>query len=139
MKLTFDQSQCFSVSRKLHDILNGELAKLSELSLNSHGITFNFRDEEYSPDTGGFHPVELRVVKHGSIWQFEYITDFSYQGYPYPELVREIDICFQTKQVYCLYGGVVSKNEGDELVKLLVTNFICYVESDIFNVHIKFD
>jgi hypothetical protein len=139
MKLTFNQSQCFSAPEKLYSLLNTELAKLTEPQSNSTGITINFRDEDYSADKGGFHPVEMRLRKHKGLWQFEYITDFSYLGYPYPELVKEIDICFQTKQVDCLYGGKLNKQDSDELIELFLTNFIGYVEMGAFSVSVTFN
>jgi hypothetical protein len=85
------------------------------------------------------HPVEIRIIKHNSQWQFDYITDFSFQGFPYPELVKEIDICYQTKQVYCLYGGSLNKKDADELIELFLTNFICYVETGVFSVSVTFN
>ena len=139
MKLTFNKSQCFSVPEKLYSILNTELAKLTEPQSNSTGITLNFRDPDYSADKGGFHPVEMRLSKHKDLWLFEYITDFSFQGFPYPELVKEIDICYQTKQVYSLYGGCLSQQDGNELIELYLTNFISYVEMETFTVKITFD
>jgi hypothetical protein len=139
MKLTFDQSQYFSVPDKLYSILNTELAKLTEPQSDSTGITFNFRDVDYSADKGGFHPVELRLTKNKGLWKFEYITDFSFQGCPYPELVKEIDVCFQSKEVNTLYGIGMSKRESDEFIELFLGNFIAYVEMEVFTARITFD
>jgi len=139
MKLTFDQSQYFSVPEKLLSILNTELAKLTEPESNSTGITFNFRDPDYSADKGGFHPVEIRLNKHNNQWQFEYITDFSFQSFPYPELVKEIDICFHSKEVSTFYGVGMNKRESDEFIKHFLGNFITYVEMEVFTVRIGFD
>jgi len=139
MKLTFNKSQYFSVPENLLSILNTELAKLTNPESNSTGITFNFRDPDYNADKGGFHPVEIRLSKHNNQWQFEYITDFSFQGFPFPELVKEIDICYQTKQVYNLYYGYLNKKDSNELIELFLTNFISYVEMEVFTVKITFD
>jgi hypothetical protein len=139
MKLTFEQSQYFSVPEKLFSILNTELAKLTEPQSDSLGITFNFRDPDYSADKGGFHPVEIRLNKHNNQWHFEYITDFSLQGSPYPELVKEIDVCFQSKEVSTLYGIGMSKRESDEFIELFLGNFIAYVEMEVFTARITFD
>lgn len=139
MKLTFEQSQYFSVPEKLLSILNTELAKLTDPQSDSLTITFNFRDEDYSIDNGGFHPVEIHLNKHKTLWQFEYITDFSLQGYPYPELVKEIDVCFKSKEVNTLYGIGMNKRESDEFISLFLDNFISYVEMGVFTVKITFD
>lgn len=139
MKLTFDQSQCFSVPEKLLSILNTELAKLTDPDPTSRGITFNFRDENYSSDDGGFHPVEIRLNKHNNQWQFEYITDFSFQGFPYPELVKEIDICFHSKQVTTFFGVPMNKSESDEFIEHFIGNFTAYVDMGVFKVKIGFD
>lgn len=139
MKQTFNQSQCFRVPDKLYGILSTELSKVTAPTSDNLGITLNFRDVDYSAEIGGYHPVEIRIVKDSNQWQFDYITDFSYQGYPYPELVKEIDICFQTNQVNCLYGGKLNKHDGDELIELFLTNFICYVETGVFSVSVTFN
>jgi hypothetical protein len=139
MKLTFDQRQCFSVPEKLYSILNTELAKQTDPNSSSLGITFNFRDVDYSADSGGYHPVELRVTKHNNLWQFEYITDFCFVGSPYPELAKDIDVCFQTKQIYTQFGIGMSKQESDEFLAMFLNNFISYVEMDVFTVKITFD
>jgi hypothetical protein len=139
MKLTFDQSQCFRVPAKLYSILNTELAKQTDPDSSSLGITFNFRDINYSADSGGYHPLEARVIKHNNLWQFEYITDFCFVGFPYPELAKDIDVCFQSKQVYTQFGIGMSKQEADEFLSMFLNNFISYVEMDVFTVKITFD
>jgi hypothetical protein len=139
MKQTFNQSQCFRVPDKLYGILSTELSKVTAPTSDSLGITLNFRDVDYSAETGGYHPAEIRIVKQNNQWQFDYITDFSFQGYPYPELVKEIDVCYRTKLVYCLYGGNLNKKDADELIELFLNNFICYVETGVFSVSVTFN
>ncbi|MFT6906014.1 MAG: hypothetical protein ACJAS1_002677 [Oleiphilaceae bacterium] len=139
MKLTFDQSQCFSVPEKLLNILNTELTKLTGTQPDSTGITFNFRDPDYSADTGGYHPVEIRVTKHMELWQFEYITDFCFEGFPYPELVKDIDVCFHTQKIYTQFDISMSKQEADDFFSMFLNNFISYVEMGVFTVKVTFD
>lgn len=140
MKLIFDQSQCFSVPETLCQLLNDELAKISVPDCNTGGIIFNFRDPDYSSSLGGYHPVELGLVKNLSQskgqWEFEYITDFSYQG---DELVNEIDICFKTEQVYSLYGGYLGQQDSNELIALFLDNFVSYYQMNVFTVTVLFD
>ena len=140
MKLTFNRSQHFRVPEKLEAILNTELEQTNLVELKTKGIVFNFRDVDYSADGGGFHPVEIRIIEKDGLWQFEYVTDFSYLGHPYPELVKEIDICFINNTVYQLFIGTIEDEvDAKELMNLMLTNFIHYVEMDLFTVSLSFD
>jgi hypothetical protein len=138
MKLTFDRSQCFAVPDAFLSILNSTLDNITPPDANSEVIIFNFRDPDYSAKDGGFHPVEIRLVRHHELWQFAYITDFSFQGSPYPELVVDIDVCFISKGVYSIYGGWLDKTSGEELKELFLANFIAYVEMEVFKVEVAF-
>ena len=138
MKLNFNKEQGFAVPVKLHSLLNFELAKVEMPDPNFCALTFNFRAPDYTADQGGFHPVELRLEKHNGLWEFIYITDFSYQGSPYPELVKEIDVCFETKQVFSLFGGLLSQSNGKELIKLFISNFIEYHSMNAYQTKISF-
>lgn len=138
MQLNFNKVQGFAVPVKLHTLLNRELAKVKIPETGSYALTFNFRDPNYSAEQGGYHPVELRLEKHNDQWQFIYITDFSYSGGPYPELVKEIDVCFETKRVFSLFGGRLSQRSGKELIKLFINNFIEYHSMDTYQTKISF-
>jgi len=138
MQLNFNSVQGFIVPAKLHALLNCELAKVEKPEVSFYALTFNFRDPNYSSEKGGYHPVELRLEKHNDQWQFIYITDFSYQGGPYPELVKEIDVCFETKRVFSLFGGWLSQRSGKELIKLFISNFIEYHSMDTYQTNISF-
>jgi hypothetical protein len=137
MKLNFTKDQGITVPLQLHSILNFELAKVEMPDSSFCALTFNFRDPNYSADTGGYHPVEVRIEKHNDLWHFIYITDFSYQGYP-AELVKEIDVCFESKQIYSLYGGWLNQRDAMELVKLFIANFVEYHEMNAYNTKIGF-
>lgn len=138
MKLNFTKDQGITVPLQLHSILNFELAKVEMPDSSFCALTFNFRDPNYTADKGGYHPVELRLEKHNELWQFIYMTDFSYQGSPYPELVKEIDVCFETKRVYSLLGGWLNQRNAKELIKLFISNFIEYHAMDIYQTKINF-
>jgi len=76
------------ISKNLVDILHKEIDAYSN---NRAGeMILNFRDPRYSPESGGFHPVDVKVSGDGTI---QYITDFSYAGYP-AELVKAVDFVF---------------------------------------------
>jgi hypothetical protein len=131
MKLNFKKPQGLTLPVKLFSLLNAEIAKYTDDITSYNALTFNFRDTDYSATAGGYHPVEIRVERIGGnhkpdYWQLVYITDFSYQGSPYPELVKEIDVCFVNKRIHSLYGGNLSPCQGQSLLTLLVSNFIEY-------------
>lgn len=97
-------------------------------------VTLNFRDPDYSPEAGGFHPVEVRLEKQATSWQLIYITDFSYQGRHTPELIKEIDVCFSIKQVYHFLAGWLNAREGKELLALFISNFVEYYNTGCYQV-----
>lgn len=91
MKLNFDSNGLLvPVTPTLMDLLT-KVAQEQGIPNGINTIVFNFRDNTYSHDNGGYHPVEISITCHDGLWQFDYITSFSYQGYPYPELAKEID------------------------------------------------
>jgi hypothetical protein len=139
MKLNFNEVQGFPVPAKLYHLINQSLADTATPDNDVTAITVNFRDPNYSAEAGGFHPVEIRLEKKNNLWQLVYITDFSYQGRPYPELVKEIDVCFVTKQVFNLFVGWLTHRNAKELLTLLISNFIEYYTSDCYQVSVSFD
>lgn len=139
MKLNFNEVQGFPVPAKLYQLINQSLAGTSVPNNAFNAITLNFRDPDYSADTGGYHPVEIRMEKQNELWQLVYITDFSYQGGPFPELVKEIDVCFISKQVFNLFIGWLQNRNAKELLTLFVNNFIEYYINDCYQVSVSFD
>ncbi|NMU84087.1 DUF2787 family protein, partial [Vibrio parahaemolyticus] len=79
---------------------------------------------------GGYHPVEVRLVRDGEQWKFDYITDFSYVGYPYPELVKEIDFDFSSGLANFLYQfeESIADERVHEFYSMWETNFLSYVD-----------
>ncbi|HIF5874642.1 TPA: DUF2787 domain-containing protein [Vibrio parahaemolyticus] len=98
-------------------------------------ITINFRDSTYSPIEGGYHPVEIGLSKNGEHWRIIYITDFSYVGNPYPELVKEVDFNFVDDSVHLMFNGEFSLSNPDsvDFYQIWQSNFISYVEMDCFD------
>ncbi|MAY57595.1 MULTISPECIES: DUF2787 domain-containing protein [Gammaproteobacteria] len=139
MKLNFNEVQGFPVPAKLYQLINQSLAGTSVPNNAFTAITLNFRDPDYSADAGGYHPVEIRMEKQNELWQLVYITDFSYQGGPFPELVKEIDVCFISKQVFNLFIGWLQNRNAKELLTLFVNNFIEYYINDCYQVSVSFD
>ena len=133
MKIAFKRAGlAMPVSQKLMNLLSKLAGNISD---NTTALTFNFRDKSYSAEDGGYHPVEIRISKTLQGWQFEYITDFSYQGYPYAELVKEVDFDFNHKVFSHLFMPDIplSHAETKEFYQLWEGNFISYVEMDCFD------
>ena len=139
MALQIEQVPGLKVPDSFIEIVSREVA-FSECSNDkTKSLTLNFKDPEYGPETGGFHPVEVRLEKHINNWKFAYITDFSYQGNVYPELVKEIDICFASKRVFHLLVGWLDHYEAKELFTLFVSNFVEYYRTGCYQVSITCD
>ena len=141
MKLTFCKEWlCFAVSDKLLQILAKAAEPLKEDQKETRSIIFNFRDPNYSAESGGFHPVELRIFNTKAGWKFDYITDFSFQGIGYmAELCKEIDFIFAENIAYHVYTGELSGYDASSLFELWQDNFISYVEMGVFQVEISLD
>lgn len=126
--ITFTPS-CLPISKAFHRCLN-QVLNLYPEKRGSNSITINFRNKRYSAENGGYHPVEVAFTKvtkdHYSIL---YITDFSYSGYPYPELERDIDFDIGNSVVFTRYSGwksITSSNIA-RLYQLWERNFIAYL------------
>lgn len=139
MKLNFNKAQCFSMPEKFYLLVNAELEQVELPTADISVITLNFRDLDYSAELGGYHPIELRLERHKQAWHLIYITDFSFQGVPFPELTKEINICFITQRVFSLFGGWVHGRNGKELVTTFINNFIEYHEMNVYQTSISFD
>ena len=135
MTLTIKRNQLPAMPDRFYQVIEKELANVDTKDANA--ITLNFRDPDYSAEAGGFHPVEVRLEKQQDHWRLVYVTDFAFRGHPFPELVKDIDICFNSKQVYSLFSGWIGENESRELITLFSQNFAIYYEMDVYRVHIK--
>ncbi|MCG6388991.1 DUF2787 domain-containing protein [Vibrio fluvialis] len=138
-KLTFTPSP-LPVSQKLHNLLSDHLTPhflSNEALTTSRYLVFNFRDKSYSPDEGGFHPVEIAICQTSTgEWSIEYITDFAYMGNYYPELERNLDFDFRVGQFFVAYRGwlpMLGCRDAKELYRLWENNFLAYVDRDTYN------
>lgn len=135
MTLTIKRNQLPAMPDRFYQVIEKELAEVELKDANS--ITLNFRDPDYSAENGGFHTVEVRLERQQKHWRLVYVTEFAFRGYPEPELVKDIDICFNSKQIYSLFSGWIGENESRELITLFSQNFATYYEMDVYRVHIK--
>ena len=103
-------------------------------------LTFNFRSPSYSPEQGGAHPVEIRLIRGLDGWLFDYVTDFSYQGVGQDaELSKELDFNFLDDEHYLQGWGPMQRAEAHELFTLWQTNFIAYCRMGCFTVTVSGD
>ena len=120
--------------------LNQEVAK-TELNIERlTQLTFNFRSPTYSPEQGGAHPVEIRLIRGLDGWLFDYVTDFSYQGLGQDaELCKELDFNFLDDEHYLQGWGPIQRSEAHELFTLWQTNFVAYCRMAYFTVTVSGD
>ncbi|ELI8044519.1 DUF2787 family protein [Yersinia enterocolitica] len=102
-------------------------------------VSFIFRDIDYSPDNGGYHPVEIRLNHDNDQFYFDYITDLAYMGHVYHELEKEID--FSWSQRYVFYAGIgdLAHRDGCELFVLWQSNFINYWQMGVYTSQILWE
>ncbi|MGN5042454.1 DUF2787 domain-containing protein [Aeromonas sp. 3P] len=128
------------ISPELPDLLR-RVAREQQLDLtNLSTLTLNFRSPGYSPETGGVHPVEQRLIRGLHGWVFDYITDFSYQGLGHDaELCKEIDFNFLDGEHTMLGWGPLRLAEARELFDIWQSNFIAYCRLECFSVTVAGD
>ena len=134
MALQIEQVPGLKVPDSFIDVIVSAVIERGDSVGGTKAVTLNFRDPDYSPEAGGFHPVEVRLEKQATSWQLVYITDFSYQGRHTPELIKEIDVCFSIKQVYHFLAGWLNAKEGKELLDLFISNFVEYYNTGCYQV-----
>ena len=110
---------------------------LNSKPLNRHtdALAINFRDTSYSAETGGYHTVKIGLMNSRKGWEIEYITDFSFSGGPYPELVKEVDFLFSHRTLHFSYAPPLPLTHSDskEFYQMWESNFLSYVDMDCFD------
>ena len=131
------------VSDNLIQILNDEFDKAHPTGTpltNTTTITFNFRDPNYSPEHGGYHPVEILISRSDPGFKLDYLTDFSYVGAGWDiELAKEIDFDVLADRCEIRYYPPMSLAAAKELFECFQTNFIDYYRMGVFNVEVTLD
>lgn len=111
---------------------------LNNSAINSQNtVVINFRDPTYSPESGGYHPVEIRLEKVGD-WQISYITDFCYVGYGYEaELVKCLDFDFKGREFQDT-TSLFPIELASEIYPIWESNFLYYaIVGDVFDIKIS--
>ena len=100
----------------------------------AHAVTMNFRDPSYGPESGGFHPVEIRLQRRGNLWSLVYMTDFSYVGMgDYAELAKEVDFDFSSQEGLVAHVHIVPLSELREFYEMWESNFLSYLSLGVYN------
>ncbi|TKF27756.1 DUF2787 domain-containing protein [Vibrio kanaloae] len=136
MNLTFDVERLLlPVSVDLQDTLNRVISESGKWTPMIQSVVINFRNSNYSSENGGWHPVEIRLVRLYDQWIFDYITDFAYCGGPYPELVKDVDFNFSSGTASFSYVPElpITSSEVMEFYSMWESNFLSYVEMGVFD------
>jgi hypothetical protein len=122
------------ISQPLLDTLNNVLNKYADLAEGHHFI--QFRNKHYTAEHGGYHPVEIALAKDiNNLYSILCITDFSFNGYPYPTLERDIEFNFTHATVFTRYSGLKSMTAPniDKLYTLWESKFIANLAKGVYN------
>ena len=124
-----------STKLPLNPKLAEQLASLIPKSLTDESVVLNFRDSNYSPETGGYHPVEISLRRLTSNqWQISYITDFCFVGQgDFAEMVKCLDFDIGQNVYQDLYQ-CTELSAGLEMFKLWQTNFMAYLKMEVFEI-----
>ncbi|MFV7761708.1 DUF2787 domain-containing protein [Shewanella algae] len=134
--MQIQREMAINLPEEFYQLLEQQIAKVNS---RTNLVTLNYRDPDYSAESGGYHPVEINLYRSGERWQLNYMTDFAYCGGPFPELEKEIDVLFQQKEVYSCFYGKSHLSEVDGLVRLLVENFCNYVDMEVYQIQVTTD
>ncbi|MHA2769920.1 DUF2787 domain-containing protein [Vibrio harveyi] len=133
--------KAFPVSDRLATCLIETLAShitlkrdVADALLSTRRVVFNFRDKNYSAGRGGFHPVEICLLRSSDgDWQYQYVTDFAYIGCHYQELEKALDFDFHSRGAYSCGIPMRNQQEANELYQLWEHNFLAYLEMDAYD------
>ncbi len=98
------------------------------------GVTITYRDPDFTPTSGGFHPVEIALSREGALL---YITDFSYFGEPpFCDLCKCLDFDFSL-ELFQHYGMENPIAAGKEIFNIWQSNFIAYHDINAYTATVE--
>jgi hypothetical protein len=113
-------------------VINSVVQSSPEAS-NGNGVIINFRDRTYSPENGGYHPVEIHIDSKGNLLS---ITDFAFFGAPpFTELGIELDWSFE-QDSFRQFDDMYDLECGRGLLGLYLANFTAYYKSGVYEVEV---
>ena len=113
--------------------LQALFAKIIDSYPDTTALTLNFRSPDYSPDTGGYRPVEIRLEKQTGNWGMAYVTEFTYIG---GELVKDLDFDFNAGLASQLWCGERPLATTMNLYRLWERNFLAYHRMEVYRLDI---
>lgn len=126
------QGYALPIDPALIDLLNRQLA--SRHHPPGKLLVLQFRDPDYDDILGGYHPVDIAVDGQGRIL---WITDFAYTEVAgVTELARELDFDF-FREIFQHRGFCQPLTYGADLFRLWQSNFLHYVQMNVFDVRIQ--
>lgn len=139
MNIIYQAGYKLPINQQLIDLLFKEMGKAPPINKKIKAASFIFRDADYSAELGGYHPVEIRLIRKNELWYFDYVTDFAYMGQIHPELEKEID--FSWSQQYTFHAGLgdLGHKAGCELFMLWQANFIQYYDMGVYTVQVLWE
>ena len=100
-------------------------------------IILSFRDPSYSPEQGGYHPVEIRLEHRQACWQLAYITDFAYFGPPgFAELEKDVDFDFNAGVGFLPWLGERPLADFTDLYLCWEENFLTYCQREVYQLNV---
>ncbi|MCL1077049.1 DUF2787 domain-containing protein [Parashewanella spongiae] len=139
MKLNLQRLAIPGMPDGVYEMLAKALISYPEPSAETTRLTLNLFDSDYDMDSGGFHPVEISLIRQGEEWQISYITDFAYHSQPFPELIKDIDVDIEQGCVEHVFTGRQSLAAGAELTQLFISNLIAYYDMGVYQQKLTID
>lgn len=123
----------------LAESLKNRLITLIPDSPESGSLVMNFRDSTYSPESGGYHPVEIMLKNSANnVWDLVYITDFCFVGQgDFVELAKCMDFDLEQDVYQDLYT-CTNLSVGIELFSIWQRNFMQYLLMDVYETEVSF-
>lgn len=123
------ESMPLTIQADFRSLLEDELKKVEFVPMS--GAVLSFRDPDFTPEAGGFHPVEIAVAPDGTI---QYVTDFAYYGRPpHCELAKELDFDFSLG-LFQHCGMEFPIAEAKEMFTIWQENFLSYIRMGAYAV-----
>ncbi|WP_371377716.1 DUF2787 family protein [Thalassotalea aquiviva] len=127
-----------SLPDTFYQLIEKEIIEASKPDEGAKRITLNFLDPGYCAQTGGYHPVNVGLVKDMKEWRLISISDYAYQGLS-NDLVKEIDICFTTNKAYSMFTEWLDSGDSQELLSMLLNNFVEYYDMGVYRTAVYID
>ncbi|WP_371374873.1 DUF2787 family protein [Thalassotalea aquiviva] len=120
-----------SLPGTFYQLIEKEIIDVGKPDEDAKRITLNFLDPGYCAQTGGYHPVNVGLVKNMNEWRLVSISDYAYQDSS-NDLVKEIEICFTTNKAYSMFTGWLDSGDSQELLSMLINNFVEYYAMGVY-------